>query len=87
MGKRLEAIGRGLKAAKTYMQSRKYSVANKPVRCTHCSGETFEQGSALLNTSGMTFLHLDWANKSATTLVCTECGKLEWFLKTPEKRV
>lgn len=88
---RVEALQRGLKrgfkAAAAAMRSQKYSAADKPVRCLHCGNETFEQATALLNTAGLSFLNLDWANRSATTLVCTECGHVQWFLKAPEKRV
>jgi predicted nucleic-acid-binding Zn-ribbon protein len=91
MSRKLGAIARGVQAAAkgvaARMASRRFSVADKPVRCPHCGGETFEEGSALLNTRGLTFLNLDWANRDATTLVCTECGKVEWFLRTPEKRI
>lgn len=80
-------LRRGLKAAAAAMESRKYSVAEKPVRCPHCGSETFDQATALLNTAGMSFLNLDWANRSATTLICTECGHVQWFVKTPDKRI
>jgi hypothetical protein len=35
----------------------------------------------------MTFLNLDWANRSAATLTCTACGRIEWFLADPEEAV
>ena len=62
-----------------------YSSAGKTVRCSHCNAEQFEKASAQLNTAGMTFLNLDWANKSATTLVCTTCGQIQWFLREPQR--
>jgi hypothetical protein len=37
------------------------------------------------NTAGLTFLNLDWANRSAATLTCTACGRIEWFLADPEE--
>ncbi len=43
------------------------------------------RGNVQLNTAGMTFLDLDWANRSATTLTCAECGRLQWFLQRPER--
>ena len=43
-------------------------------------GYEFDERSAQLNTMGLTFLDLDWANRSATVLVCKVCGHLEWFL-------
>ena len=87
MKRKINALRRGLKAAAAAIQSRQYSVAGKPVLCPHCDGETFDSATALLNTAGMTFLNLDWANRSATTLACEKCGHVQWFLKTPDKRI
>ena len=39
-----------------------------------------------LGAFGLTFLNLDWANRSAATLACVGCGRLEWFLADPEER-
>jgi hypothetical protein len=64
----------------------KFEVAGLPVRCAHCRGELFVEGRALLNTAGMSFLNLDWANRSAATLACVACGRIEWFLADPEER-
>ena len=36
-------------------------------------------------TAGLTFFNLDWANRSAATLTCTSCGRIEWFLADPEE--
>lgn len=87
MKKTMDAMRRGLKAARAAMKSRKYSAADKPVRCPHCAGEEFDEATALLNTTGMTLLGLDWANRSATTLICTRCTYVQWFLKCPDKRI
>ena len=64
---------------------RKYMVGGYQVICPHCKHDTFEEGSAQLNTAGLTFLGLDWLNKSATILACTNCGYIQWFGKSPEK--
>ena len=64
--------------------SQRFTVADVPVRCSHCGGEAFETGSALLNTTGLTFLQLDWANRNANLLICVRCGHVEWFLNDPE---
>lgn len=79
---------RGIKAAINSMHGNgtKFSVAGKPVRCVHCASETFAAEKYLLNTRGATFLNLDWMNEAATTLVCTECGRMEWFIGEPERR-
>ncbi|MCE2903295.1 MAG: DNA-binding protein [Gemmatimonas sp.] len=64
----------------------KFEVAGLPVRCAHCRGDLFVEGRAQLNTAGMSFLNLDWANRSAATLACVTCGRVEWFLADPEER-
>jgi len=63
----------------------RYVAAEKEVVCPHCSGAEFAEGSAQLNTRWLTFLDLDWADKSAVTLVCVKCGRVLWFLKKPER--
>ena len=57
-----------------------YKAAGKQVVCPHCGGCEFEKSSAQLNTAGLTFLDLDWANRSADILICRSCGHIEWFL-------
>ncbi len=57
-----------------------YEIAGRAVTCSHCGGQDFEKSDAQLNTAGLTFLDLDWANRSATVLTCKGCGHLEWFL-------
>ncbi|BAK43616.1 zinc ribbon domain-containing protein [Eggerthella sp. YY7918] len=58
----------------------RYEMAGIIVTCSHCGGEEFDERSVQLNTTGATFLGLDWANRNATVLVCKNCGHLEWFL-------
>jgi hypothetical protein len=62
-----------------------YEVAGKQVQCPHCGGNNFDTGGALLNTTGLTFLGLDWANRSAHLLICTACGHIDWFLQKPDR--
>lgn len=57
-----------------------YEIAGRTVTCSHCGGQDFEKSDAQLNTAGLTFLGLDWANRRATVLACKGCGHLEWFL-------
>jgi hypothetical protein len=45
-----------------------------------CGGDRFHKREALLNTPGMTFLKLDWANSVAQCRVCADCGYIHWFL-------
>jgi predicted nucleic-acid-binding Zn-ribbon protein len=54
-------------------------VADRPVRCLICGGEEFWDRSVQLNTSGLEFLGMEWANAAATGLICTECGYVHEF--------
>ena len=58
-----------------------YEAAGRPVRCSHCGGTRFDEREGKINTTGMSLLDLDWMNRSATVLVCQECGHLGWFLE------
>ena len=73
------------KRAYTGDETRRYRVAGTQVRCPHCGGEDFDLGSAMLNTVGLTFLELDWANRSGSLLICVKCSHIEWFLEEPER--
>ena len=61
-----------------------FRIQGKGIVCPHCDSDRFEIGSALLNTSGMTFFNLDWANRQATILTCSTCTHIQWFLQQPE---
>ena len=49
------------------------SVAGKELRCTYCGGKEFEARRAVMDTRGMTFFGLSWANRGATEYVCGSC--------------
>ena len=87
MKRLFSALAAGAKAATGPSDHGQYEVAGIAVRCPHCGGDRFVEGRAQLNTAGMTMMGLDWANRSAATLVCTGCGRIEWFLADPEERV
>ena len=55
------------------------------ITCLHCKHDLFVEGKALLNTRGLTFFGLDWLNESATTLLCSQCGFIHWFMKDVKK--
>ncbi|MGE5457667.1 MAG: hypothetical protein ACM3RX_04870 [Methanococcaceae archaeon] len=61
-----------------------YTIEGKEIVCPHCDNNQFGQGTALLNTPGLTFLNLDWANRTATILICSKCQSIQWFLKQPD---
>jgi ribosomal protein S27E len=85
MGRFFTAMKRGVEAMGEAPAGERYTVAGIPVRCPHCAGERFVEGRAQLNTAGLTFFNLDWANRSAATLTCTSCGRIEGFLADPEE--
>lgn len=86
MKKFFNAIAAGARAMTSGPSTDRYEVAGRAVRCPHCGGEEFIEGRAQLNTAGLTFFKLDWANRSAATLACVGCGRVEWFLADPEER-
>jgi predicted nucleic-acid-binding Zn-ribbon protein len=61
-----------------------FRMEGKTISCSHCGNLHFVQKAILLNTTGMTFFSLDWANRTAATLSCTQCGQILWFLQQPE---
>lgn len=61
------------------------SRVSKPITCVHCGHDRFEEGRALLNTRGLSFFDLDWLNRGATTLTCTACGYVHWFVQNVKK--
>ncbi len=85
MGRFIRAFKAGVKAMGEAPEGQQYVVAGKGVKCGHCAGDRFVEGEALLNTAGMTFINLDWANRRAATLACVACGHIEWFLADPEE--
>lgn len=55
-------------------------VNGKDFRCLVCSNDQFVVRKAQMNQALTTFFNLDWTDKSATCLVCTECTYVHWFL-------
>lgn len=74
------ALKAGSKAMGEPEVAERMQVAAVRMRCDHCRGESFRESSAQLNTAGMTFIGLDWANRSARVFVCSGCGQLKWFV-------
>lgn len=56
-----------------------YKVAGIQVTCPHCGGTRFYEQEALLDGRGSSFLNMEWLGSSAVTLVCTNCGHVDWF--------
>ena len=64
-------------------ECRRFEAGGTPILCAHCSNDWFEARQILLNTRGLTFLKLDWLNRSATALVCAKCGRIQLFAVPP----
>lgn len=58
----------------------KRKVAGIILECPICKHNEFWTRKTLMNTVGLTFFNLDWANKTATNYVCNNCGHVLWFL-------
>lgn len=55
-------------------------MKGRQVTCPICQHDLFWTRTTLMNTAGMTFLGLEWANKVADNYVCADCGHVLWFL-------
>ena len=54
-------------------------AAQHPFTCLVCEGTLFFDREVMLNTSGMEFLGVEWANQSGTGLICAGCGYVHTF--------
>lgn len=79
----MAGIVESFKAGFEGRDSARFSVGGAVVRCPHCGGDEFDGASALLNTRGLTFLGLDFANRDGFLLVCRQCTHVDWFLDEP----
>jgi len=55
------------------------------VLCAVCGGKTFDEKQVKMNSTFLTFLNLDWANRNATALECQSCGHIMWFSQSVHK--
>jgi DNA-directed RNA polymerase subunit RPC12/RpoP len=85
MGRFFDAVKAGVQGVRHANDPTGYEIAGRPVRCSHCGSQTFIAGQAMLNTTVRTFFKFDWTDPSATTLVCSECGRIEWFVNEPDR--
>jgi hypothetical protein len=49
--------------------------------CPICGNHTFSKRKTLMNTAGLTFLGVEWANKQAASFICDSCGYVMWFMR------
>lgn len=51
------------------------------LKCPICGCDEFYYKKTLLNTAGLTFLGVDWADGEATNYICRDCSHIVWFYK------
>lgn len=56
------------------------TVNGEEFSCLVCRGELFLTRDIKLNTTGMEFLDLGWANRSSLGVICIACGYVHEFL-------
>jgi DNA-directed RNA polymerase subunit RPC12/RpoP len=56
------------------------TIKGKSLKCPVCGHKEFWKRRTLMNTPGMTFFGVEWANKQADNLVCDSCGYIFWFM-------
>ena len=62
------------------IESKERIVQGKKLKCSVCNNDRFWERETLMNTQGMTFFGLDWANKPAQNFICDNCGLVYWFM-------
>jgi hypothetical protein len=55
-------------------------VGDRRLACLVCGEGAFAYRRVLLNTAGMTYLGIDWANRAAVGAICRGCGFVHEFL-------
>lgn len=88
MNKSLKGITTGLKAAAKSLITKptKFKVGNICLACPVCGHDEFDRREMQMNTSGMTFMGMDWLNDSACALVCRQCKRIELFAENPSEQ-
>lgn len=61
-------------------ESKQRIIKGNLLECSVCKNDTFWERETLMNTPGLTFLGVEWANKRAQNYICDNCGFVHWFL-------
>jgi hypothetical protein len=56
------------------------TIGDRRFHCMFCQGERFWYRSVKMNTTGMEFFDLGWANQSSHGLICAACGYVHEFM-------
>lgn len=60
-------------------EAKEYEVKGHKLSCPICGHKLFWTRRTLMNTRGLTFFNLDWANQDAKNYICEHCGYIMWF--------
>jgi hypothetical protein len=60
-------------------EPRLITVHGRALRCLICEHGEFWDREVKLNSSGMEFFNVGWANQSALGLICARCGYVHEF--------
>ncbi len=63
----------------------RYRALGAQISCPQCRNQYFYERRAQLNTALFSLVNLDWANKSATNLICSQCSYISWFFEVPAR--
>lgn len=55
-------------------------IKEHPLVCPICRNNLFWTRKVQLNRSLTTLFNLDWADRSATCFICSNCTHIHWFL-------
>ncbi len=83
----LARLKKGARAAARHLGEGEFEAGDRQVICAVCQHAVFDRGSARLNTAAASLLNLDWANRTAHTLLCANCGHVLWFVKRPSRLI
>lgn len=61
-----------------------YLLAGHQIVCPHCAATEFNEGSAQVNTT-ITSALLGVDYRKVYTLICIECGYLQWMVQPPKR--
>ena len=81
---RLSRVNKSKENAGTPMTPGAYMLAGKQITCPHCAMQEFIEGSAQVNTSVSSAL-LGVSYDKVYTLICSECGYLQWMMQPPHR--
>jgi hypothetical protein len=65
----------------THEGASRRTISGREMICPICGHDHFWKRRTLMNTPGMTFMGVEWANKQAENLICNSCGYIYWFMK------